>query len=55
MNIRKTKRNSGQVYENSLGRLQEAKCVKICDCTKCPYKCSSYISEEERLKIFKDF
>lgn len=55
MNIRKTNRNSGLKYKNSLGIFQEAKSIKICDCTKCPYKCTERITEEERLKLFKDF
>lgn len=55
MNIRKAQRNLGKRYVNSLGKLQEARSPKFCNCQKCPYKCSETISNEQRHQLFEDF
>ncbi|KAJ8319696.1 hypothetical protein KUTeg_002739 [Tegillarca granosa] len=54
-NIRKRLRLAGQEYISISGKLVKAKEVKPKDCTKCPYKCSSHISEEARKELFTDF
>ncbi|KAK3085282.1 hypothetical protein FSP39_001017 [Pinctada imbricata] len=54
-NIRKRLRLSGKEYTNTRGKLVEAKSVKDQDCSKCRYKCSTKISEEERREIFNNY
>ena len=55
-NIRKSKRQSGEKYINSRGNEQAARSVKTKkDCTKCKFRCSSNISDEDGSVIFKEF
>lgn len=51
-NKRKFARDMGEEYVNDSGQLIfKAKGPKACDCSKCRFKCSSKILEDQRIKI----
>lgn len=55
-NVRKKSRQSGEEYVDSRGKKQDARSVKTKkDCSKCKFRCSANISEEDRAAIFKEF
>ena len=54
-NIRKRLKLSGKQYVSAKGKLVKEKKVKLCDCSKCRFKCTSKISEEYRDEIFQYF
>ncbi|GFO23215.1 Ws0399_0 protein [Plakobranchus ocellatus] len=47
-NIRKRLRSKGEAYTSVRGKQVEAKVIKNIDCSKCKFKCTSKISEEQR-------
>ena len=50
------KRQSGEEYVDSRGKKHDARSVKTKkDCSKCKFRCSANISEEDRAAIFKEF
>ena len=53
--IIKRHRNTGREYVNEKGVKKPAKCIKPGCGLKCRYKCHSFISSEEREKIFHKF
>ncbi|CAC5414853.1 unnamed protein product [Mytilus coruscus] len=54
-NIRKKLRMSWKEYVSQRGKPIHQKVVKSVDCSKCKYKCSQKITEENRQKIFDLF
>ncbi|XP_005092260.1 uncharacterized protein LOC101854391 isoform X2 [Aplysia californica] len=54
-NIRKRLRFKGEAYTSVKGKLVEAKKVREVDCSKCKFKCTSRITEEERLEFNKEY
>lgn len=54
-NIRKKLRMSGKEYVSQRGKPVHQKVVKSVDCSKCKFKCSQKITEENRQKIFDLF
>jgi len=54
-NKRKIRRNKGLSYTSSTGILTEPRKVKSVDCSKCRFKCSSKISEENRQTLFSTY
>ena len=53
--MRKTLRNSGKEYINSAGKLVRGKEVQEVDCSKCRYKCSINISDEDRAELHANY
>ena len=54
-NIRKTARSRGLEYINKHGKAVKERSVKNVDCSKCRFKCTERISEEERKCIFQTY
>lgn len=54
-NIRKSLKLMGKEYFNSYGKIKRAKAVKLTVCSKCPYKCSQNITQDQRNTIFSSF
>lgn len=57
-NVSKVKRQSGKAYKNCKGELQPARIVKVEGCSnpaKCPFNCTTKISQVGRQAIFDSF
>lgn len=51
-NIAKDRKRSGLEYTSCTGKTMNAKSVKPIDCSKCRFRCSDKMSEEDRKDIF---
>lgn len=54
-NVKKTKRLAGKQYTSASGKTIRAKEVQPQDCSKCRFKCSVKISDDERKEIFQNY
>lgn len=54
-NVRKQKRQSGQSYTSTTGKVVAARKLAIHTCEKCRFKCGENVSEEERLTLFESY
>ena len=54
-NVRKRFQSAGKEYDAATGKTTKERHVKPQDCTKCRYKCSVHINEEERKEIFNSY
>ena len=54
-NIRKKLRQSGKAYTSVKGNHGPERSMRIKDCSKCKFKCSEKISEEQRQQIFNSY
>ena len=54
-NIKKAKRASGQSYIGSNGKIVPARTLQPVDCSKCRFKCSNKVTDENRKQILDTF
>lgn len=55
LKLLKKRRNLGESYVSTSGKLLPAKALAPVDCTVCPLKCQTKLTEEERKAIFDQF